>query len=158
MPLHAFPEESESTIRRCIIVIVSNDHLFIANKQAFQKRGKFQNVQTALKMSAKPLKWYFGKWGGSPSSNLQHVLWSPYLHGLADTLSAVWHSSDPTQDLDIFSSTLSSLRGDRSSSERGAHGSLTFFCSHTYFVSDLGVFKAQNVKTSWYFKCKNNTV
>lgn len=69
--------------------------------------------------------WYYGKWGGSPTSDLQRGLWSPYLHGEADTLSAaLWHSSDSTQDLDIFSSKLSSLR---ELLKEGAHVFSTYF-------------------------------
>lgn len=46
------------------------------------------------------------KWGGSPSSHLQRGLSSSYLHGSADTLSALWNSSVSVQDRDIFWSNL----------------------------------------------------
>lgn len=92
---------------------------FFGNKQAFQHWGEIPKSTNSFEMSTKALKWYFGKWGGSPSSNLQQGLWSSYLHGSAATLSELWHSSDSTQDPDIFSSTQSSLRGDQSCSKRG---------------------------------------
>lgn len=110
--------------QRGISVLVSNDHFslspfFFGNKQAFQHWGEIPKSTNSFEMSTKALKWYFGKRGGSPSSNLQQGLWSSYLHGSAATLSELWHSSDSTQDPDIFSSTQSSLRGDQSCSKRG---------------------------------------
>lgn len=49
------------------------------------------------------------KWGGSPTSLLQEGFSSSYLHGSADTLSALSNSKISVQDRDIFWSNLFSL-------------------------------------------------
>lgn len=148
--LHAYTEGLQSTVNpgkntkeRWKNVLVSSVHLFIANKQAPQSRGKFHMAQTALKRAR--ILWSdtsVVNEAGPPAAILQRGLWSWYLHGQVDTLSALWHSSNSTQDLHIFSSQLSSLRGDQFCERKGGGCAFsTFLCAHVHGYT--GVFNAR---------------
>lgn len=130
-------QSQKNTKERWENVPVSSVHLFIANKQAPLSRGKFHVAQTALKRAR--ILWSdtsVVNEAGPPVAILQRGLWSSYLHGQVDTLSALWHSSNSTQDLDIFSSQLSSLRGDqcwKKKKKKKKRGGGVHFCVLTGF-------------------------